>query len=96
MSKIILVVIYKSIPDEDKVAKYAAPAGPAMEAAGARILARGMPAVVKEAGEAARTVVIEWGSLDTAEKVYDSEVYQAAVAALDDAAVREIRYFETV
>ncbi len=33
-----------------------------MMAAGGRILARGMPVAVKETGEAARTVVIEWDS----------------------------------
>jgi|TARA_B100000959_G_scaffold280213_1_gene341647 uncharacterized protein (DUF1330 family) len=56
------VVVYESVVDEDKLAKYAALAGPAMMAAGGRILARGMPVAVKETGEAARTVVIEWDS----------------------------------
>ncbi len=62
MSKIIQVVIYKSISDEKKLAKYAALAGPGMTTAGGRILARGMPVAVKEAGEATSTVVIEWDS----------------------------------
>ena len=56
------MVVYESVVDEDKLAKYAALAGPAMMAAGGRILARGMPVAVKETGEAARTVVIEWDS----------------------------------
>ncbi len=43
MSKIIQVVTYKSVLDEEKLSKYAALAGPAMMAAGGRILARGMP-----------------------------------------------------
>ena len=62
MTKIIEVVVYKSVSDEKKLAKYAALAGPAMAATGGRILARGMPVAVKETGEAARTVVIEWDS----------------------------------
>ena len=59
MSKIIQVVTYKSVLDEENLAKYAALAGPAMMAAGGRTLARGIPAAVKEAGLATRTVVIE-------------------------------------
>ena len=94
MRKIIQVVTYKSISDEDQGAKYAALAGPAMAAAGGRIIARGMPVAVKEAGEATRTVVIEWDSLDAAEKGYNSEGYQEALAALDGGAVREFRYIE--
>ena len=40
-----------------------------MIVAGGRILARGILVAVKEAGEATRTVVIEWDSLEAAEKV---------------------------
>ena len=79
MSKIIQVVIYKSVSDEEKLAKYAALAGPAMMAAGGRILARGLPVAVKEAGEPTRTVVIEWDSLEATEKGYSSDGYQAAL-----------------
>lgn len=96
MSKIIQVVIYKSISDEEKVEKYAALAGPAITAAGGRLLARGMPIAVKEAGEATRTVVIEWDSLEAAVKGYGSDGYQAALAALDGGAIREFRYIEAV
>ena len=96
MTKIIQVVVYKSVSDEEKLAKYAVLAGPAMMAAGGRILARGMPVAVTEAGEATRTVVIEWDSLDAAKKGYASDGYQAALAALDGAAIRNFRYVEAV
>ena len=96
MSKIIQVVIYKSVSDEEKLAKYATLAGPAMMAAGGRILARGLPVAVKEAGEPTRTVVIEWDSLEAAEKGYSSDGYQAALTALDGGAIREFRYIEAV
>ena len=96
MSKIIQVVIYKSVSDEEKLAKYADLAGPAMAAAGGRILARGMPVALKEAGEATRTVVIEWDSLEAAEIGYASDGYQAALTALDGGAIREFRYVEAV
>ena len=94
MSKVYQVVIYTTILDETKLANQAALAGPAMEAAGAKFLARGIPVAVKESGQKTRTVVIEWDSLDTAEKAYASEGYQEALAALDNGAIREFRYVE--
>ena len=96
MSKIIQVVIYTSISDQEKVGQYAALAGPAIAAAGGRFLARGMPVAVKEAGQSTRTVVIEWDNLEAAEKGYESDSYQAALAALDGAAIREFRYIEAL
>ena len=90
------MVIYKSVLNEEKITKYAALAGPEVMAAGGRILARNMPVAVKEAGEATRTVVIEWDSLEAAEKGYASDGYQAALSALDGGAIREFRYIEVV
>ena len=52
MAKVIQLVIYKEISDPQKLASYAALAGPAMIASGARFLARGVPLAVKEAGDA--------------------------------------------
>ena len=56
MGKVIQVVVYKSVSDEAKLAKYAELALPAIEAAGGKFLARGIPIAVKEAGEFTRTV----------------------------------------
>ena len=67
-----------------------------MTAAGGRVLARGMPVAVKEAGQATRTVVIEQDSLEATEKGYGSDGYQAALTALDGGAIREFRYIEGV
>jgi len=96
MPKVLQIVTYKSISDPDKLAAYAKLSAPAMQAQGGRILARGMPVAVKEAGEATRTVVIEWDSMDAAEAGYNSAGYQEALAALDGSAVREFRYVEMV
>ena len=92
--KIYQVVIYKSISDEEKLAKYAALAGPAIKGAGGKFLARGIPVMTKESGEKTRTVVLEWESLEHAENGYNSEGYQEALRALDGAAIREFRYVE--
>ena len=95
MSKrIYQVVIYKSISDNEKLAKYAALAGPAIEGAGGKFLARGIPVMTKESGQKTRTVVIEWESLEHAENGYNSEGYQEALRVLDGAAIREFRYVE--
>ena len=68
MSKVLQVVIYKSVSDEEKLAKYAALALPAMEKAGAKFLARGLPVAVREEGQNTRTVVIEWPSIEAADR----------------------------
>ncbi len=92
--KIYQVVIYKSISDEEKLAKYAALAGPAIKVAGGKFLARGIPVMTKESGEKTRTVVLEWENLEHAENGYNSDGYQEALRALDGAATREFRYVE--
>lgn len=96
MSKVLQVVVYKEILDEEKLAAYSAIAGPAMISQGGCFLARGMPVAVKEAGRNTRTVVIEWPSMAAADAAYNSDGYQAALKALDGGAVREFRYVEVV
>ena len=96
MNKILQVVIYKSVSNEKKLAKYAELAGPAMIKAGAKFLARGLPVAVREAGEKTRTVVIEWENLEVTNNAYNSEGYQKAMKALDGGAVREFRYVELI
>ena len=72
----------------------AALATPAIAAGGGELIVRGMPAVVYEAGIAARTVVIKYASVEAAIATHDSPAYQAALAALGDGAEREIRICE--
>lgn len=85
------VSIYREIRDEQKMAAYAALAGPALIAAGGRFLARDIPAKVYEAGLPQRVVLIEFESVDAAIAAHDSPAYQAALAALGDGVDREIR-----
>ena len=96
MTKVLQVVIYKSISDENKLASYAELAGPAMKAAGAKFLARGLPIAVKESGKKTRTVVVEWESMEAADAGYNSAGYQEALEKLDGSAEREFRYVEVV
>ena len=97
MTKAYWISAYHSINDEDALAAYAKLAGPSLNAAGGRFLARGMPAAVKENGQQMRTVLVEFDSLDAALAAYDSPGYKEALAALGpNAVVRDIRIIEGV
>jgi uncharacterized protein (DUF1330 family) len=82
---------YKKTTDEAKVAAYVELAGPALRDAGGTYVARGLPEQTYEAGETTRTVLIEFESVDAARAAHDSPAYQAALAALDGGAVRDMR-----
>jgi uncharacterized protein (DUF1330 family) len=91
MAKAYFISCYRQITDPAKLAAYAKLATAAVEASGGRFIARGMPAIVYEAGQAERTVVIEFDSVAQAIAMHDSAGYQAALAALEGGAVRDIR-----
>jgi len=96
MAKAYWVATYRSINNPDALAAYAKLAGPAITAAGGRILARGIPAQVYEAGLQQRTVLIEFDSVEAARAAHDSPAYQEAMAALAGGADRDIRIVEGV
>ena len=85
------ISVYKEISDEAKVAAYAELAGPALRAAGGTFLARGLPEQTYESGERTRTVLLEFASVEAARAAHDGAAYQAALAALDGGAVRDMR-----
>jgi uncharacterized protein (DUF1330 family) len=85
------VTTYRAIKDTEKVAAYAKLAGPALTRAGGRFIARGDPSTVYELGMMQRTVVLEFDTVEQAVAAHDSPAYQAALAALDDGAARDIR-----
>ena len=94
MGKAYWVVAYRSVSDLNALAAYAKLSGPAVIAAGGRILARGLPAMVHEAGLQQRTVLIEFDSVAQAQATHDSPAYQEALAALAGGAVRDLRIVE--
>ena len=94
MAKGYWITTYKSISDMSKVDAYARLAGPAIEAQGGIYLARGIATIVYEAGKKQRTVLTVFPSVEAAIAAHDSEGYNAALAALGDGAVREIRIVE--
>ncbi|HUD61838.1 MAG TPA: DUF1330 domain-containing protein [Acetobacteraceae bacterium] len=96
MPKAYWIACYRSISRPAALADYAKLAGPAIAGAGGRFLARGGVAKTYEAGLDQRTVLIEFDSVAQAIAAHDSPGYQAALAALGDAAERDIRIVEGV
>lgn len=94
MAKAYWITLYRKVRKPDALVAYAKLAGPAITAAGGRMLARGMPAEVHEAGLLERTVLMEFDSLEKAKAAYASPAYRAALAVLGDAAERDIRFIE--
>ena len=96
MAKAYWISCYRSIKDPEALAAYAKLAGPAIQAAGGRFLARGMPAKVYEGGVDQRTVLVEFDSLQQAIAAHDSAAYKAALQALGGAVERDLRIVEGV
>ncbi|RWX75151.1 DUF1330 domain-containing protein [Neorhizobium lilium] len=96
MAKAYWVATYRSVTDPDKLAAYAKLSGPAINAAGGRILARGLPSQVYELGLEQRTVLIEFDSVEQARAAHDSSAYQEALALLEGGAERDIRIIEGI
>ncbi|GGI05538.1 DUF1330 domain-containing protein [Egicoccus halophilus] len=94
MPKAYWINTVRSVRDTDRLRAYAELAGPAIAAFDGRFLARGMPAAVYEAAADERTVVIEFPAVERAVACYESADYQAALEALGDGAVRDIRIVE--
>jgi uncharacterized protein (DUF1330 family) len=96
MPKAYWISAYRSVRDSDALAAYAKLALPALQSAGGRFLARGMPAKVYEQGVSERTVVIEFASVAAATAAHDSPAYQEALRALGSAVERDLRIIEGV
>ncbi|MFY0407807.1 DUF1330 domain-containing protein [Solicola sp. PLA-1-18] len=82
---------YLEIRDEAKMKAYAELAGPAITGAGGTFLARGVAAAWYESGREQRSVLVEFESLEAAIAAHETPEYQAALEALGDGAVRDLR-----
>src|SRR5689334_22160197 len=91
MAKAYWISCYRKITDPAKLAAYAKLAGPAIESGGGRFLARAPAAKAYEDGKAERTVIIEFDSVEQAVAVHESAAYKAALDALGDGVVRDMR-----
>ncbi len=96
MAKAYWVATYRSISNPAALAGYAKLAGPAIEAAGGRFLARGTAAKAYEAGVVERVVIIEFDNVEKAAAAHDSKAYQAALEILGNGVDRDLRIVEGV
>jgi uncharacterized protein (DUF1330 family) len=96
MPKAYWVTMYQAITDPAKLAAYAKLAPDAIAPFGGRYLARGTAAAAYEAGQRERIVVSEFPSVEQAIAAHDGAAYQAALKALGDGAVRDVRIVEAV
>ena len=94
MPKAYWISAYRAIHDPAALAEYAKLAGPALQGAGGRFLARGSPAMVYEAGVNQRTVLIEFDSVQQAVAAHDSPGHQEALRVLGKAVERDLRIIE--
>lgn len=94
MAKGYWVSAYRTITDPEKLAAYNKLAGPAVKAAGGRLLARDGRVVAHDAGIAGRTILIEFDSFEQAVAARASAAYQEALAALADGVERDFRIVE--
>ena len=94
MAKTDWVATYRAIHDEKRFADYAKLAGPALQGAGGRFLARGDPAQVYDNAVKQRVVLIEFDSVAQAIAAYEGPAYAEALRALGNAVDRDIRIVE--
>ena len=95
MAKAYWICFYRAIHDPEKVAAYAKLAGPAIQAAGGRFLARGNAAHAYEMGVKLRTIAVEFPSVAHAVACHDSPAYTEALRVLGEgAADRDFRIVE--
>jgi uncharacterized protein (DUF1330 family) len=96
MAKAYWISTYRSVYDPEALAAYAKLAGPALQQAGGRFLARGTPAQVYESGLNQRTVLLVFESVAQAIAAHDSPAYQEALRVLGKAVDRDLRIVEGV
>jgi uncharacterized protein (DUF1330 family) len=94
MAKAYLILCYHSVLNDEALQEYARLALPAIQSAGGRYLARGLPAQTYEEGLNQRTVLIEFDSVEQAIAAHDSPGYQMALRALGNATKRDVRIVE--
>jgi uncharacterized protein (DUF1330 family) len=96
MAKAYWIAAYRSVNDPGALAEYAQLGAPALQKFGGRVLARGIPTQVYDAGIRERTVLLEFDSVEQAIAAHDSPAYQEALRLLGNADERDLRIIEGV
>ena len=96
MAKGYWVSVYRAISDPERLTAYDKLAGPAVRAAGGRLLSRGGRVVAHEAGDTQRVILIEFDSFEQAVAARESDAYQEALVALSNGVERDFRIIEGI
>jgi uncharacterized protein (DUF1330 family) len=96
MAKGYWISVYRSVSNPQALAEYGKLAGPALEHAGGRLLAREKATMAYEGGIKERVVIIEFESVEKAIAAHDSDAYQAALKVIAGAVDRDMRIVEGV
>lgn len=96
MAKGYWVTFYRSVSNPAALGEYAKLAGPAIEKAGGRFLARTVATKGYEGGINERVVIIEFDSVEKAVATIESPEYRAAHKLLEGAVDREVRIVEGI
>lgn len=83
-------IAHSEVTDPDAYGEYAARATAAIEAHGGKFLARASRTIWLEGNERARNVVVQFPSVEDAERCYRSEAYQEALSFAKNAAIRDL------
>lgn len=90
-----LWIAHVTVTDEEAYKKYAAGASVAIAEHGGTFLARAGRYVQLEGTDRPRNVVVRFPDVETAERCYNSDTYQAALEHARGAAERELMIVET-
>ncbi|MBL1078816.1 DUF1330 domain-containing protein [Nocardia sp. 2] len=91
------VSAYPDLPDPESLTTYNTLAGPAVQAAGGRLLSHiDSRVVAHEAGIPQRVILIEFDSFEQAVAAYESEAYQKALLSLPNDVERDFRIIEGI
>ena len=87
-------IAHVEVTDADAYGEYAKRATSAIEAFGGKFLARATRTVWLEGNERARNVVVQFPSVEDAERCYQSDAYQEALAYARNASIRDLCVIE--
>ena len=89
-----VLVVYKSISDQNLLKNYATEAQKAAEKYNGKFLVRSGQKITTEGDDFIRTAVLEFSSFDETKKFFYSKEYQKAHEILKDTAVRHHQIVE--
>ena len=96
MSKGIWIAVYEKIENMETLKKYAAKATLAIGKYSGKFIVRRGKNITLEGNQSPRTVIVEFPTFADAEKCYNSDEYQEALAVLKGAAKRNLQIIEGI